>query len=119
MSHSFSATESNGVIHDCPSIIVIDRRALSRNCLARVLRSEFPDFAIVEVETVRQLDSVVGRPISLITLDVGNCLMTDECFQQSLAHIRRSAAEGPIVLFTGVEEATVPDAMIGDFTRLG
>jgi DNA-binding NarL/FixJ family response regulator len=120
MSHSFSAAESNGVIHDRPTIIVIDCRALSRSCLARVLKSEFPDFTIVEVETVRQFDSVVGRPISLITLDVGSCVMTDERFLQNLAHIHRSAAEGPpIVLFTGVEEATVPDAMIVELTRLG
>jgi DNA-binding NarL/FixJ family response regulator len=118
MSHSLSAS-SNGFLYERPSIVVIDRRALSRSCLARVLRSEFPDFAILEIETAQQFDSVLGRQVSLITLDVGSCAMTDEGLLHNLGCIHRSWAEGAIVLLASVDETAISDAMIADVTRLG
>ena len=88
MSDSFSAA-ANGVLHERPSIVVIDRRALSRSCLARILKNEFPDLSILEIETAQQLDTGSTRQVCLVTLDVGSCAMSDNGLLQTLACVHR------------------------------
>jgi DNA-binding NarL/FixJ family response regulator len=112
---SFSVDQS----YERPSIVVIDRYPLSRSCLARILRSEFPDFVILEIETPYHLDTVVGRHISLGVLDIGSSGMADEQVLQSLSYLRRSLPEGPLILVTRLEESTISDSMISAVTRFG
>jgi DNA-binding NarL/FixJ family response regulator len=118
MSQSF-LVNANGSPYEHPSIVVIGRQPLSRSCLARVLKAEFPDFAILEIETAQQFDSIVTKRISLIMVDIGDCPLTDEGLLQSLAHIHRPSAEGPVVLLTGVDETAITDAMIAEIMRFG
>ncbi|OWK18432.1 hypothetical protein AJ88_05075 [Mesorhizobium amorphae CCBAU 01583] len=115
---SFSA-EQNGFAHDQPSIVVIDHHPLWRSCLARILRGEFQEFAILEIETAHQWDSVVGKQISLVALNIGSSTITDERVLENLACLRRSLREGYLVLLTEVDEATISDAMISELTRYG
>jgi len=115
---SFSA-DQNGLSYERPSIVVVDCRPLSRSCLARVLRSEFQDFAILEVETILQIDAIIGKHTNLVVFNIGNSLLTDENVLQKLAAIRRSMSEAPVMLLTQVEEATISDTMISEVTRFG
>ncbi len=115
---SFSA-EQNGFAHDQPSIVVIDHHPLWRSCLARILRGEFQEFAILEIETAHQWDSVVGKQISLVALNIGSSTITDERVLENLACLRRSLREGYLVLLTEVDEATISDAMISELARYG
>jgi DNA-binding NarL/FixJ family response regulator len=114
----FSA-EQNGLSGERPSIVVVDRHPLSRSCLARILRSEFQDFAILEIETTHHLDSIVGRNISLAALNIGSSTMMDECVLQSLSYLHRPLPDGPVMLLTQLPESTISDAMISEITRLG
>jgi len=118
MSQSFLAN-ANSSPYEHPSIVVVGGQLLLRSCLARVLKTEFQDFAILEIETAQQFDSIVTKRISLIMVDVGNCPLTDEGLQQNLAHVHRSAAERPIVLLTSVDETTITDLMIAAIMRFG
>ncbi len=118
MTLSFSL-EQNGSSCERPSIVVVDRYPLSRSCLARILRSEFQDFAILEIETTHHLDTIIGRHIGLVVLDIGNSGMVDERVLQSLSHLRRSLPEGPLLLLTRLEESTISDAMVSEVTRFG
>jgi ATP/maltotriose-dependent transcriptional regulator MalT len=106
MSQSFLAN-ANSSPYEHPSIVVVGGQLLLRSCLAHVLKTEFQDFAILEIETAQQFDSIVTKRISLIMVDVGNCPLTDEGLQQNLAQVHRSAAEPPIVLPTIVNKAKV------------
>ena len=115
---SFSA-EQNGFAHDCPSIVVIDHNPLWRSCLARILRGEFQEFAILEIESAQHWDSIVGKQISLVALNIGSSTMTDERVLENLAHLRQTLHEGYLVLLTEVDEATISDAMISELTRYG
>ena len=45
--------------------------------------------------------------------------MTDEWVLQNLAYIRRSLAEGPLMLLTKLDELTISDAMISEVTKYG
>ena len=45
--------------------------------------------------------------------------MTDECVLQNLAYVRRSLAEGPLILLTKLDESMISDAMISEVTRYG
>jgi len=118
MSHSFLA-HANGTLHERPAIVVIDRHSLSRSCLARVLRAEFQDFTILELETAKQFDTILGRQVSLVTLDIGSIPVADEGLLQNLACIHRSSAEGAIILLTSVNESAISDAIIAEVMRYG
>ncbi|WP_269932637.1 response regulator transcription factor [Aminobacter sp. HY435] len=115
---SFSA-EQNGFAHENPSIVVIDCHPLSRSSLARILRSEFQDYTILEVETAHRLESIITKHIGLVALNIGSSAMTDDGVLHCLAHLRRSLAEAPVMLLTQLDEATISDAMISDVTRYG
>lgn len=117
MSHSFLAN-SNGILYDRRLIVVIDRYPLSRSCLTRVLKSEFQDFSILEIETVQQFDSILDRKIGLIVFDVGNHPISDEGLLQNLTYVYRSSAEGPIILVTSSDES-ISDAAVAEVMRFG
>jgi DNA-binding NarL/FixJ family response regulator len=115
---SFSA-DQHVLSYERPSIVVVDCHPLSRSCLARVLRSEFEEFSILEVENIPQLDAVAGKNVSLVALYIGNCSITDENVLQKLVVLRRSLVEAPVMLLTHPDESTISDAMIAEITRFG
>jgi DNA-binding NarL/FixJ family response regulator len=114
-----STVEQNGFSDERSSIVVVDRYPLPRNCFARILRNEFQDLTVLEIETVDQFDSIIGKHVSLVALNIGRSAMTDEWVLQNLASIRRSLAEGPLMLLTKLDESTISDAMIAEVTRYG
>ncbi|WP_246252012.1 response regulator transcription factor [Allomesorhizobium camelthorni] len=118
MTLSFSV-EQNGLFDERAAIVVVDRHPLPRSCLARILRNEFQDFTVLEIETVHQFDSIIGKNISLVALNIGSSAMTDECVLQNLAYVRRSLAEGPLILLTKLDESMISDAMISEVTHYG
>ncbi len=105
--------------HVHPSIVVIDSHALSRSCLARILRSDLPEFAILEIANARDFVSIVGRPVGLVALNIGSRAMTNEGVREDLVCLRRSLLEGPIMLLTQADEAEISDAMVAEVTRYG
>ena len=111
--------EQNGALCERPSILIVDHHPLWRSCLARILRDEFQDFTILEIETPRQLDSVVGKAISLATLNIGGASITDERVLKSLSLLHRLLPDGPLMLLTRLEASTISDAMISEVTRFG
>ena len=112
-------TEQTGLSDERSSIVVVDRYSLPRSCFAHILRNEFQNFTVLEIETVSQFDSIIGRHISLVALNIGSSAMTDELVLQNLAHIRRSLADGPLMLLTKLDESTISDAMISEVTKYG
>lgn len=114
-----SSAGQNGYHDERSLIVIVDRYSLSRSCLARILRNEFQDFTILEIETVQQFDSMIGKHISVIALNIGDCAVTDEGVLQNLANLRRSLSDGPLILLTKLDESTISDAMISELTRYG
>jgi DNA-binding NarL/FixJ family response regulator len=115
---SFSA-DQNGLSYERASIAVVDCHALSRSCLARVFRSEFQEFSILEIESMPQIDTIGGRQIGLVVFNIGCCSIADEGVLQRLADLRRSLTEVPVVLLTQLDEAAISDTMVFEVTRLG
>ena len=115
---SFSA-DQNGAPYERPSIVVIDSHSLSRSCLARVLRCEFEDFAIIEIESMHQMDIISGKNVSLAAFNIGSRLIADEDVLRKLTVFRGFLAETPVVLLTQTDESTIADAMICEVTRFG
>ncbi len=111
--------EQNGFSYKCPSIVIVDRHPLTRSCLARILRSEFQDFVIQEVDTPHQLDSIVGKKIGLVAFNIDNCALSEDCVRHNLAALRRSLPEAPVMLLTQVDESAISDAVISEVTRFG
>jgi DNA-binding NarL/FixJ family response regulator len=101
------------------SIIVIDPHALSRSCLARILRSELPEFAVLEIAAADELDAFVGKHVDLTVLNIERRAMTDELVLENLAYLRHSLPETPVVLLTQFEESAISDAMISAVARSG
>jgi DNA-binding NarL/FixJ family response regulator len=115
---SFSVGK-NGSPCERPSIVIVDHRPLWRSCLARILRDEFQDFTILEIETPHQLESLVGKAISVATLNIGGSAITDERVLKSLSFLHQLLPGGPLVLLTRLEESTISDVMISEVTRFG
>jgi DNA-binding NarL/FixJ family response regulator len=113
------SVEQDGSSCERPSIIVVDRRPLSRSCLARILRSELPEFAVIEVETSNQLDAAVGKNIGLIALNTEGFSLTDESVLQNLAHLHRILADGPLMVLTQLNESMITNGMISEVARFG
>lgn len=118
MSGSFSV-EQNGFSYKCPSIVIVDGHALTRSCLARILRSEFQDFIIQEIETAQKLESIAGKKIGLVALNIDQCALAEDRVLHNLTALRRALPEAPVVLLSQVDESTVSDAAIGEVTRFG
>jgi DNA-binding NarL/FixJ family response regulator len=118
MSGSFFV-EQNGFSHKCPAIVVVDRHPLTRSCLARILRIEFKEFAILEFDTVYQLDLAAAGQIGLVALCIDSCAMTDDCVLHSLVTLRRSPSEAPVMLLTRLPETAITDTVISEVTRFG
>lgn len=118
MSGSFSV-EQNGFSYKCPSIVIVDGHALTRSCFARILRSEFQDFIIQEIETAQQLESIAGKQIGLVALNIDRCALAEDRVLHSLASLRRVLPDAPVMLLTQVDESAVSDAAISDITRFG
>jgi DNA-binding NarL/FixJ family response regulator len=114
-----SSADHNGSRHERSAIVIVDRYPLSRSCLARILRHEFQEFTILEIENVQQFDSMIGNHISVIALNIGQSAVTDEAVLQDLAYLRRSLSDGPLILITKVDASTISDAMISEITRYG
>lgn len=112
-------TEQNGHFDERPAIVVLDHHALSRSCLARVLRSEFPDFAVLEIEDAQQFHDMTGKLVSVVAFNTENAFLADECVLQSLACLHRSMPSGPVMLLTRIDEAAISDAAIVELTRYG
>ncbi|MFU0504450.1 response regulator transcription factor [Pseudaminobacter sp. NGMCC 1.201702] len=101
------------------SIIVIDPHALSRSCLARILRSELPDFTVLEIAATDELDAFIGKHVDLTVLNIERRPLTDEPVLENLADLRQSLPETPVVLLTQFEESAISDAMISAVARSG
>lgn len=80
---------------------------------------EFPEFAILEIETAQHWDSITGKQINLVALNIGSSGVMDESVLDNLAAIRRSLHGGCLVLLTETDGPTVSDAMISELTRYG
>ncbi len=115
----FFSVDQRGLSGERPSIVIIDRSPLSRSCLARILRSELPEFDIQDIANPNELSCVTARQIRLVVLNVERCAMTDERVSESLAYLRRALPEGPFLLFTQIEETTISDAMVSEVARAG
>jgi len=115
---SFSV-EQNGLARQQSFVYVIDRRPLPRSCLARILRSEFPESTVVEAETSRRLDTAAGNNVSLIILNIEGFAMADELVLQNLANLQQALADGPLMLLTQLNESMISNAMISEVARLG
>lgn len=118
MTLSFSV-QQYGFSPERPSIVVVDRYPLTRSCFARVLRGEFQEFTILEMEAVNQFDAIAGRNVSLVIINIGNSSLADECVIQSLSYLRQILPEGPLMLLTRLDEAHISDVMISEVTRFG
>lgn len=118
MSFSFFG-ERDGSPIERSTIVIADRLPLVRSCLAHILRSELPEFAVLEIETPHRLDSVTGRRVSLVTLNIENLVMTDDCVMQDLSCIRRSVPDAPVMLLTQADESTISDTTIADVAQAG
>lgn len=113
------SSEQNGFSHECPCIVIIDGHGLTRSCLAWILRADLREFTILEIEDARHIDSIIGRPVGLVALNIGSCAITAESVLESLTCLHRSLPGWPILLLTQLEEEAITDAMVSEITRYG
>ena len=119
MSGSFTAEEKSGLPYRCPTVVIVDRRPLARSCLARILRSEFSEAFVLEFDTVHPLDSLAGKEIGLVVVNIQDRAMTDDWVLSNLATLRRSLADVPVMLLAQLDEAAISDAAISEVARFG
>jgi DNA-binding NarL/FixJ family response regulator len=113
------SAEQSSVSDDHPLIVVLDCHSLARSCFARVLRSEFREFVVVEIDTAQHFDAFAGQNVSLVALNIGSSVITDERLLNDLAYFHRTLPGGPLMLLTQMDESAISDAMIAEVARYG
>lgn len=111
--------EPHGGSSEQSHIIIIDRHALSRSLLARVLHAEFPCFSVLTIATAQELGDLIGKNIGLVILNIERFSMVEEEVLETLAYLRLLLPGRPILLLTQLIEATISDAMIAEVDRCG
>jgi DNA-binding NarL/FixJ family response regulator len=111
--------EPHSVSNEHSYIVIIDRHALSRSSLARILRAEFQDFVVLAIATAQELGDLIGKNISLVILNIECSAMTEEDVLETLAYLRLSLPGRPLMLLTQLDEAAISDTMISEVARSG
>jgi DNA-binding NarL/FixJ family response regulator len=86
--------------------IIIDRRALSRECLARALRAATPDVAVLTFASVQEWLQAASRPISasLVVLCTGLRRARDEDLSREISLLTQAGNAPPIALLSDEED---------------
>jgi DNA-binding NarL/FixJ family response regulator len=113
------SAEQNSVSDDHSLIVVLDCHPLARSCFARVLRNEFRESVVVEIDTAQHFDVFVGQNVSLVALNIGPSTITDGRLLNDLAYFHRALPGGPLMLLTQMDESAISDAMIAEVARYG
>jgi DNA-binding NarL/FixJ family response regulator len=84
------------------SIVLIDRRPLTRQCLVRWLEQDRPDFRITPVETVT--DARIARDVHLIIFSTGADDIRSRRILEDIHHLTRHSIQIPIVILSECDE---------------
>jgi len=109
--NSRQSGQSKGYTEGCgetkgDAIIVIDRRAFSRECVAGALRAANPDIMTLAYSSVQHWlqDEPNGLAASLILLSTGGRRARDEDIGQDIALIAQSSSVAPVALLSDEED---------------
>jgi DNA-binding NarL/FixJ family response regulator len=89
-----------------PTIVIIDRRALPRECLARSLQAATSDDTVLTFPSVDQWTAVASQypSVSLILLCTGGRKTGDEESERDLALLLRAPHDAPVILLSDAED---------------
>ncbi len=95
-----------------PVLVIIEHHVLARTCILSILKRELNGFEIVEMATTSGLNSLSGRDVRLIALNIGDKQITDPPIEDSLALLAESCPNAYVALLSNRDdEATASTAM--------
>jgi DNA-binding NarL/FixJ family response regulator len=95
-----------------PVLVIIEHHVLARTCILSILKRELNGFEIVEMATTSGLNSLSGRDVRLIALNIGDKQITDPSSEDSLALLAESCPNAYVALLSNRDdEATASAAM--------
>ena len=98
---------------DSPTgIIIIDNEPLSQDCLAEVMRGEFPQAVIVGVPTIHDLYRPNGIVVKAILLNVKSHPIQAQELARELGAIGRQFSKAPVILISTQDDAASIEAAV-------
>jgi DNA-binding NarL/FixJ family response regulator len=112
MLHSNTSEDRHQQGRNSPTIIIIERQILTRTCILRVLKSEFPHWDIVEMASASDLNPAIGKNVHLIAFDIESRAITDPEVESDLTILRDCFPDTPIAVLSGKDDdATILGAL--------
>ena len=112
MLHSNTSEDRHQQAHNSPAIIIIERQILTRTCILRILKSEFPHWDIIEMASTSDLNLAIGRNVHLIAFDIESRTVIDPDVENDLAILRDCFPDTPIAVLSGRDDdATILGAL--------
>ena len=112
MLHSNTTEDRHQQARNSPAIIIIERQILTRTCILRILKSEFPHWDIIEMSSTGELNLAIGRTVHLIAFDIESRTITDPDVENDLAILRDCFPDTPIAVLSGRDDdATILGAL--------
>ncbi len=93
----------------------MDRQALTRECIARVLSHDLPEFEIYSFTVVEQIKSEHLKHVRLVIINAGSFPMDEPWVARTFRFINASCPEAPITLLSNRDD----DDTVAESFRLG
>jgi len=95
-----------------PALILIERHALFRTCILKLLRNELTELDIIEMASVDQATSARRRTVRLVALSTGDKVLTDPNVQRDITLLKVTFPDVPIVILSERYDAATITAAI-------
>jgi DNA-binding NarL/FixJ family response regulator len=97
-----------------PTLVVIDRHALTRTCFAKQLEAELDGIEVVEMEAAVDVGDASGADVRLITINIDDRSMADPTVVRDVTALRESFPNASLALVADRDE----DDMLVEALRL-
>jgi DNA-binding NarL/FixJ family response regulator len=98
-----------------PALVVIDAHVLTRSCLVKLLRTEFAEVDIHELDAVSESGKASGFPVRLVALNIQSRSLSEPSVIGDLATLRRAFPHASVALLSERED----DGLAADALKLG
>ena len=104
MNEIFKAIELPDAPPKAMAIVIMARYILTRTCIFSILKREFPDFDICDIETTGELRAASERDVRLIALEIGDKPVADPWVEDQIATLGRLFPYAPVALLSARDD---------------
>jgi DNA-binding NarL/FixJ family response regulator len=87
-----------------PTLVVIDRHALTRTCFAKQLEAELDGIEVIKMATAADAGDAAGADVRLIIINIEDRTLTDLAVVRDVAVLREAFPDASLAVLSGLDE---------------